>query len=321
MKKTCMAFVVFCIVFAGFNAMAADAFPTRPIEITIGYGPGGGTDLGSRMVAEYSKKTLGADVVCLNKPGGAGRVAATLMSKGKPDGYSLTATTDSAMVANPLVQEVPYDLDDFTFLIQYGILDFAVSVLPDSPFKNIKDLIEFARKNPDELTMGIVGMNTSDHIAWQALCRNENLKIKFVPFKGAATTMTGLLGRHIMAATTAASGYAPHVKSGTVRLLAAYSEERLEQHPNVPTFKEQGYPNMINQSLYILYGPKGMDKAVVDKLIDAFKKALNTPEYIKFAKDLEIYANKPVFGEDLKQLLVQRYERNKELYKKIGLIK
>lgn len=321
MKKTCIAFFGFYIVFAGLNAMAADAFPTRPIEITIGYGPGGGTDLGARMIAEHSKKALGVDVVCLNKPGGAGRIAATLMSKGKPDGYSLTATTDSAMVANPLVQKVPYDLDDFTFLAQYGILDFAVSVLPDSPFKNIKDLIAFARKNPDQLTIGIVGMNTSDHIAWQALSMKENLKIKFVPFKGAATTMTGLLGGHVMAATTAASGYAPHVKSGTVRLLAAYSKERLEQHTNVPTFMEQGYPNMINQSLYILYGPKGMDKTVVDKLIDAFKKALNTPEYIKFAKDLEIYANKPVFGEELKQLLVQRYKNNEELYKRIGLIK
>lgn len=321
MKKTCIAFLGFYIVFAGLNAMAADAFPTRPIEITIGYGPGGGTDLGARMIAEHSKKALGVDVVCLNKPGGAGRIAATLMSKGKPDGYSLTATTDSAMVANPLVQKVPYDLDDFTFLAQYGILDFAVSVLPDSPFKNIKDLIAFARKNPDQLTIGIVGMNTSDHIAWQALSMKENLKIKFVPFKGAATTMTGLLGGHVMAATTAASGYAPHVKSGTVRLLAAYSKERLEQHTNVPTFMEQGYPNMINQSLYILYGPKGMDKTVVDKLIDAFKKALNTPEYIKFAKDLEIYANKPVFGEELKQLLVQRYKNNEELYKRIGLIK
>jgi len=309
------------MVLPGFNAMAADAYPTRPIEITIGYGPGGGTDLGARMLAEHSKKALGVDIVCLNKPGGAGRVAATLMSKGKPDGYSLTATTDSAMVANPLVEDVGYNLDDFTFLCQYGILDFAVSVLPDSPFKTINDLIEFARKNPDELTIGIVGMNTSDHIAWQALCQNKNLKIKFVPFKGAATTMTGLLGGHVMAATTAASGYAPHVKSGSVRLLASYSEERLPQHPDIPTFKEEGYPDMLNQSLYILYGPKGMDKSIADKLIDAFKNAMNTPEYKKFAEDLEIYASKPVFGKDLKQLLVQRYNDNKERYKKIGLIK
>jgi tripartite-type tricarboxylate transporter receptor subunit TctC len=321
MKKVLMVFFMLCMVFSGINAMAADSFPTRSIEITIGFGPGGGTDLGARMVAEHSKASLGVDVVCLNKPGGAGRVAATLMSKGKNDGYSLTATTDGPMIAKPHLEDVTYNINDFTFLCQYGILDFAVSVVPDSPFKTLKDLIDFARKNPDELTIGIVGVNTSDHIAWQALCQFENLKIKFVPFKGAATTITGLLGGHVMAATTAASGYAPHVKSGTLRLLASYSEERLEQHPDVPTFKEQGYPYMLVQSWYILYGPKGMETPVVDKLIGAFKKAINTPEYIKFAKDLEVYANKPVFGEDLKQLLIRRYQDNGALYKKIGLIK
>jgi len=273
------------------------------------------------MLAEHSKKALGVEIVCLNKPGGAGRVAATLASKGKPDGYSLTATTDSAMVANPLVEDVGYNLDDFTFLCQYGILDFAVSVLPDSPFKTINDLIEFARKNPDELTIGIVGMNTSDHIAWQALCQNENLKIKFVPFKGAATTMTGLLGGHVMAATTAASGYAPHVKSGSVRLLASYSEERLPQHPDIPTFKEEGYPDMLVQSWYVISGPKGIPKPIADKLVGAFKNAMNTPEYKKFAEDLEIYASKPLFAEDLKQALAMRYKNNEELYKKVGLIK
>jgi len=321
MKKLFMAFCVFFIIFSGVNAMAADAFPTRPIEITIGFGPGGGTDLGARMVAEHSKKDLGVDVVCLNKPGGAGRVAATLMSKGKPNGYSLTATTDGPMISKPHLEDVTYTLDDFTFLCQYGILNFAVSVLPNSPFKTLNDLIDFVRKNPGELTMGIVGKNTSDHIAWQALSNYENLKIKFVPFKGAATTMTGLLGGHVMAVTTAASGYAPHVKSGTIRLLATYSKERLEEHPNTPTFKELGYPYMLLQSWYILYGPKGMEKPVVDKLIGAFRKAIKTPEFTKFAQDLEVYSENPLFGEDLKKAIVQRSNNNAEVFKKLGLMK
>ena len=124
-----------------------------------------------------------------------------------------------------------------------------------------------------------------------------------------------------MAVTTAASGYAPHVKSGTIRLLATYSEERLAEHPNTPTFKELGYPYMLLQSWYILYGPKGMEKPVVDKLIGAFKKAIKTPEFTKFAKDLEVYAENPLFGEELKKAIVQRSNNNAEVFKKLGLIK
>lgn len=322
MKTAKMAFFIFCMVFLSFNSMAAEtAYPTRPIEMTIGFAPGAGTDLGARMVAGHSKKYLGQDIVCINKPGGAGRIAMTLTSKTKPDGYSLAATTSSCIVASPHLEPVTYKFEDFTYINQYGVLNFGVSVVSGSPFKTFKEVIEFARANPDKLTVGLVGVGTTDHIALQALALLENLKIKFVPFAGAAPTMTALLGGHIMIASTASSGYAPHVKGGTLRLLVTYGEERMEQSPDVPTLKELGYPSLVIQSWYVIYGPKNMETSIVKKLEDAFGKAMMTPEFIKVVDHLEIYTKKPLFGQELTKALSKHYKDNAELYKKVGLIK
>jgi len=322
MKKGWIVFLVWGILFFfGLDSMGAEtAYPTRPIEITIGYAPGAGTDLGARMIAEQSKKDLGQDIVCVNKPGGAGRIALTLIAKAKPDGYSLAATTDSAIIAVPHLEKVPYKaMEELTFISQFGTLDFGVTVAMDSPFKTFKDVIQFARANPDKLTIGIIGVGSADHVAFQALALQENLKVKFVPFSGAAPTMTALLGGHIMMASPASSGYAPHVKGKTARLLAVLGEERMEQYPDVPTLKELGYPSLVFQSWYVISGPRNMEKSIVNKLATAFGKAMATPEFIKLAKDLEIYAPKTLSGDELREGLVRRDKINAELFKKLGL--
>jgi tripartite-type tricarboxylate transporter receptor subunit TctC len=244
-----------------------------------------------------------------------------LISKAKPDGYSLAATTDGSIIAAPHLEPVTYKLENFTFINQYGTLDFGVSVVPDSPFKTFKEVIEFARANPDKLTMGIVGVNTSDHIALQALARFENLKIRFVPFNGAAPTMTALLGGHVMTASTASSGYAPHVKGKTARLLVVMGEERMDQYPDVPTLKELGYPSLVIQSWYIISGPKNIENSVVKKLEEAFGNAMMTSEFIKVASDLEIHTKKPLFGQALTEALIRRSKENVEMYRKVGLMK
>jgi tripartite-type tricarboxylate transporter receptor subunit TctC len=320
MKKVWMVLMIGSLMCFSLDATAAETYPSRPIEITIGYAPGAGTDLGTRMIAEQSKKDLGQELVCVNKPGGAGRIAMTLIAKTKPDGYSLAATTDSAIIAVPHLEKVPYkSFEDFTYISQFGTLDFGVTVANDSPFKTFKDVVQFARANPDNLTIGIIGVGSADHVAFQALAHVENLKVKFVPFSGAAPTMTALLGGHIMMASPASSGYAPHVKGGTARLLAVLGEERMEQYPDVPTLKELGYPTLVFQSWYVISGPKNLDKAIVSKLAGAFSKAMTTPEFIRMAKELEIYSKKTLSGDELRQALMKRDKINEELFKKLGI--
>lgn len=321
MKTGWMVFFSCWVMFLSVNAMAAEtAYPNRPIEIFIGYGPGGGTDIGTRVVAEEAKKYLGQDIVCINKPGGAGRVAVTLISKAKPDGYSLASATDSSLILIPHLEKVAYKpLTDLTFIAQYGTLDFGLTVIANSPFKTFKDVIQFARANPDKLTWGIIGVGSADHVAAQAIAHRENIKIKFVPFDGAASSMTALLGGHIMITAPASSGYAPHVKAKSARLLAVLGDERLDQYSDVPTLKELGYPEFVFQSWYVISGPKNMEKSVVKKLADAFKKAMTAPSFIKMAKEIEIYTKKPLFGDELREALVKRDKMMEELFSKLGI--
>lgn len=317
MKTGWIAFIMCGVIFLGLNSMAADtAYPTRPIELTIGYAPGAGSDLGARLLVEHTKQYLGQDIVCINKPGGAGRVGLTFLSKEKPDGYSLASTTDSSLVMLPHIEKVPYKVfEDFTFICQFGTLDLGTVVAQNSPFKTFKEVIEFARGNPDKLTIGIVGVGSSDHIGYQILAMHENLKFKFVPFAGGAPALTALLGGHVMITTASASTWASHVKSNTVRLLAVMGEERMEQFPNAPTLKESGYPYLVFQSWYVVCGPKNMEPSVVKRLEDAFRKAILTPEFIKMAKELIIYTKKPLFGLELREGLIQRDKTNVERFK------
>jgi tripartite-type tricarboxylate transporter receptor subunit TctC len=322
MKRALLLFSMFLgfLSISHFSMAAEPNYPTKPIEIIIGYAPGAGTDLGARIIAEYAKKSLGQDVVCVNKPGGAGRVGMTLVSKAKPDGYTLSSGTDSSIIVAPNLEEVSYKpLEDFVFMNQFGTLNFGVTVLQDSPFKTFKDMIEFTRTNPDKLTLGITGVNSSEHVAFQALALMENLKFRFVPFAGAAPAMTALLGGHIMAAIPATSGFASHVKSKTARLLAVLGETRMDDYPDAPTLKELGYPELVFQSWYILSGPKKIENPIVKKLIGVFSKAMETPEFIKIAKELEMYTKNPLAGDELTEGILRRNNRNADIFKRLGI--
>jgi tripartite-type tricarboxylate transporter receptor subunit TctC len=322
MKRAGTCFLIFLFFFclAGFSLAAEPKFPVRPIEIVCGYDPGGGTDLGARMVAEMAKKDLGQEVVVVNRPGGAGRVALTLLTKAKPDGYTLTATTDSPIILIPLLEKVAYHpFDDFTPIIQYGVLDFGIAVATDSPFKTYKDMVEFARANPDKLTISVTGQGNLNYYALEAIALLEKIKIKIVPFTSVVPAFTALLGGHVMVASTASSGYAQHVKGKTVRLLSVFSEERMPGYPDVPTLKELGYPSLVFQSWYLFSGPKNMETSTVKRISDAFRKAMLTPEYKKLADELEIGARRPLDGDELKQGMIRRSKLNAGIFDKLGL--
>ena len=321
MRKGMVALALLSVFSCGLRVSVAaePSYPTKPIELWAGYAPGAGTDLGARMLAENSKKYLGQEVTVVNKPGGGGRVAMTLVSKTKPDGYSLAAVTDSTVVFSPYFEEVPYKpLEDFTFVSSFGTQHFGMVVAADSPFNTVKDLVDFARANPGKLSISTTGVGNNTHVAWEAIALLENLKVKIVPFSGAAPAVTNLLGGHVMVACTGSSGYALHLKAKKVKLLAILSEERMEIYPNTPTLKELGYP-ITFQGLYIVAGPKNMGKPVVKKLEEAFKKATEAPSFIKLAEDLETYSKRTLSSDELSEAMVRLSRRNGELFKKLGM--
>lgn len=299
-------------------AAAEPGYPTKEIGIIGAYGPGAGTDLAARMIAENSKKYLGQEVIVSNQPGGGGRVAVTLVGKAKPDGYTLGSVDSNIIVLKPHLEKVLYKFDDFTYVTQFGVLNLGIVVPTASPLRTFKDFIEFARANPDKVSVSNVGMGSTGHLCIAALNLMTGVKMKPIPFDGAATAVTAMLGGHVVASAVGFSGFAQHLKAKSVRLLALMGDERMDTYPDVPTLKELGYPLTL-QAWYVIIGPKNMDKAVTRKLEEAFRKGIESPTFVKLAKDLEIYAKNPLSGEPLRDELTRRNASFADLIKKLGL--
>lgn len=253
----------------------AQAYPSRPIKYICPWPAGGSTDAVIRALAESAGKTLGQTIIVENKPGAGGMLGANEMMSAKPDGYTLTQLPHGVFRI-PHMQKVQYDpLKDFTWIACLTGYTFGLVVPADSPIKSIKDLVAYAKANPEKFTYGSTGTGTSPHLAVEEFAQRAGIKLTHIPFKGNADNMQAILGGHVMAASDA-TGWGPHVESGKLRLLATYGSKRTKRWPNVPTLTELGY-DTVSDSPFGVCGPKGMDPAVVAILHEAFRKTLNDP--------------------------------------------
>ena len=280
----------------------APAFPNKPLRYICPWPAGGSTDAVMRALAESAAKTLGQPIIVDNKPGAGGMLGANELVNARPDGYTLSQLPHGVFRI-PHMQKVQFDtLKDFTWIACLTGYTFGLVVPVDSPIKSIKDLIDFARANPEKFTYGSTGIGTSPHLAVEEFAQRAGIKLTHVPFKGNADNMQAILGGHTMGASDA-TGWGPHVEAGKLRLLATYGSKRTTRWPNVPTLDELGFKT-VSDSPFGVCGPKGMDPAVVRLLHDAFKKTLddsavlatfdkydqtviymNTDEYTRFARE------------------------------------
>jgi tripartite-type tricarboxylate transporter receptor subunit TctC len=253
----------------------AQAFPSRPIRYICPWPAGGSTDAVIRALAESAGKILGQNFIVDNKPGAGGVLGANELVNAKPDGYTLSQLPHGVFRL-PHMQKVQFDVTkDFTWIACLTGYTFGLVVRADSQFKSIKDLVDFAKANPDQFSYGSTGIGTSPHLAVEEFAQRAGIKLNHVPFKGNADNMQAILGGHTMAASDA-TGWAPHVESGKLRLLATYGSKRTKRWPNAPTLDELGYQT-VSDSPFGVCGPKGMDAGLARTLHDAFKKTLEDP--------------------------------------------
>jgi tripartite-type tricarboxylate transporter receptor subunit TctC len=253
----------------------AQAFPARPIKYICPWPAGGSTDAVIRALAQSAAKTLGQNIIVENKPGAGGMLGANELVSAAPDGYTLSQLPHGVFRI-PHMQKTTFDtLKDFTWIACLTGYTFGLVVPADSPIKTIADLVAYAKANPEKFTYGSTGIGTSPHLAVEEFAQRAGIKLTHVPFKGTADNMQAILGGHTMAASDA-TGWAPHVESGKLRLLATYGSKRTKRWPTVPTLDELGYKT-VSDSPFGVCGPKGMDPAVVRTLHDAFKKTLEDP--------------------------------------------
>ena len=294
----------------------AQAFPARPIRYICPWPAGGSTDAVIRALAESASKMLGQQIIVDNKPGAAGTFGANELVTAKPDGYVLSQLPHGVFRV-PHMQKVQFDvLKDFTWIACLTGYTFGLVVPSDSPIKSIKDLVEYAKANPEKFSYGSTGIGTSPHLAVEEFAQRAGIKLNHVPFKGNADNMQAILGGHTMAASDA-TGWAPHVESGRLRLLATYGSKRTKRWPNVPTLDELGYKT-VSDSPFGVCGPKGMDPAVTRTLHDAFRKTLDDPAVLASFEKYDqsvIYMN----TEDYTRFARESFNSEKATIERLGL--
>ena len=294
----------------------AQAFPARPIRYICPWPAGGSTDAVMRAIAESAAKTLGQQIIIDNKPGAAGMLGANELVNARPDGYVLSQLPHGVFRV-PHMQKTTFDtLKDFTWIACLTGYTFGLVVPADSPIKSIKDLVDYARANPEKFSYGSTGIGTSPHLAVEEFAQRAGIKLNHVPFKGNADNMQAILGGHTMAASDA-TGWAPHVESGKLRLIATYGSKRTKRWPNVPTLDELGYKT-VSDSPFGVCGPKGMDPAITRTLHDAFKKTLEDPAVLaifdKFDQTV-IYMN----TEDYTRFARESFVTEKATIERLGM--
>ena len=277
MMKNFKPFFLLAVIAVVFLASPAVAeYPERPINMYAVFSPGGSLDSSARALCAAAEKILGQPIVLVTKDGGGGTVGAGVLAGDKPDGYTLAAATTSTLAVVPLRRKVPFrPLADFTLIFGYVAPSSGIQVLPDSPFKTFQDLVAYAKDNPGKIKYSSAGAGTPMHLAMAYVGLQENIKWIHVPYKGSAKAGNACLGGHV---DVVSSGELNLALTGQLRPIATHTEQRIKQLPDVPTMIELGY-NFFNETKFGIFGPAGMDPAVVKKLEDAFYKAVDDPKF------------------------------------------
>lgn len=321
MKRISLLFVGMMILLSCslLNSVQSAEWPAKPIKITIAFGAGGTTDMSTRMLASLLEEELGQTVLSENKPGGGGATAASLATKQRPDGYNFFTLVTAAGTINPHRQKLPYNpLEDFAMVSRVGQWHYALAVKADSPFKTFEDLLNHAKANPGEVSYGISGVGTSQHLVMEWLKVNHDVDWTAIPFKGGAEAVTAAMGNHVTA-MAGVTEWLPQVKSGDMRLLVVFDEKRMKEFPDVPTLKELGY-DIAAPSYLAIATKKGVPPEIIETMDKAIAKAVTQPKFVELMDKIMVkiaYLNHSEFT----QVFEKTYEEVGDIMKKAGLSK
>ncbi len=275
--------VVLLAVLAGL-ALAANAqsnWPEKPVRIMVPFAPGGQTDIVGRILAEKYTQAWGKSVLVENRIGASGSIGTEAVAKSPPDGYFLQIAAINTHGANPALfgSKLPYDpVKDFTPII-WAVSSINVLVVnPASPFKNLRELIDYAKANPGKLTFGTAGSGSSMHLFMEVLKMVTGADITHVPYKGSAPAGQDVMGNQITMVFDSMPGAWPFVQSGRFKALAVSSAKRSPVAPDVPTVAEQGVPGYDYVSWLGVVGPAGMPRELVMKINADTNRILQMPE-------------------------------------------
>jgi tripartite-type tricarboxylate transporter receptor subunit TctC len=315
-----MAFSISIFLSGAGTAPAEEKFPTRAIEMVIPFAPGGATDVGARILADELAKVLKVSVTPVNKPGASGTTGGAYILTKKSDGYAVFAATGGPVINAPLVlPDVSYDVfKDFIPVAYFASVPNVFVTKGDSPWKSLKDLIDYAKKNPGKVTCASAGTGTESHINFEILKSLTKLDMIHVPFKSGGDVIPAVLGGHVTMGVNVIAAAGPQIKAGTLKGLGITSPKRLPDYPGVPTNAEQGFPQ-INVSTWLGYlVTAGTPAPVVNILASAFEKAIKSPELIQKAEKAG-YVVEYKNPQEFKKYLEEQYAVVSKVVKEAGI--
>lgn len=281
MKRRNLLVCTVAVVTSLLAMPALAAYPEKPVTVICPWSAGGGTDTLLRALSKEAEKYLGQTINVVNQTGGGGAIGHNAIRAARPDGYTLGMITFE-LNSLPPQGLVPFTWKDFDPLMRINSDPAALTVRADAPYSTVRGFMDYAKTHPGEITVGNSGPGSVWHIAAGLAADKTGVKVKHVPFDGAAPAVTALVGGHITAVTVSVAEVRGQVQAGNLKILGVMSAERDRIFPDVPTFKEQG----VDVQFYTWRGlaaPKGTPVKAREKLVEAYKKAFDSKEFKDFA--------------------------------------
>ena len=259
---------------------AQSHFPTRPVTLTVGFAPGGGTDTAARIVAKKLSEAIGQPVVVENRAGAGGNIAAQQIATAAPDGYTIHLTSVGPMTVAPhMTKNLPYDPKRDIAPITMGVIFPNVFVVhPGVPAKTLAQFVALAKQKPGQLNAASSGVGGAGHLAIELFKDRAGINVTHVPYKGGGPAMTDILGGRIEMYVGVPSTVGPHVEAGKLLALATTGLKRTAMMPNVPTVAESGYPDFEAVNWYAFVAPGRTPKDIIDFWNREIVKALKDPQ-------------------------------------------
>ena len=260
----------------------AQAMPTGPVRIIVGFAPGGGTDILARVIGQKLGDMWKTQVIVENKAGASGTIAADYVAKQPPDGTTLLMAHINSQAITPALQKVNYDAaKDFQPIVLVGVTPNLLICNESQPAKTVADLVELCRKNPGKVTFGSAGTGSAQHLALEMFMLAAKVKAIHVPYKGSGPMLTDLIGGTIQYSFDTMTAATPHVKSGKAIAIAQTRQARVPAYPNVPTMAESGFPGFEATTWYGLAGPAKMPAGMAKRMNEDVNKVMLMPDVME----------------------------------------
>jgi tripartite-type tricarboxylate transporter receptor subunit TctC len=249
------------------GAAHAQSWPQKPVKVIVPFPPGGVTDSVARITADWLSQRLGQPVVPENRPGASGAIAAELVARAEPAGYTLLSAAAPQLAVVPHVQKVNYDpVKDFAPISIVGANSFVLGCNEKVPAKTLQELIAYAKSRPGELSYASPGQGSIGHLSMALLLARAGVKMEAVLYKGGGPAVADMIAGHVPCYFGNPNELLPHVGTGRVRLLATSGTQREAAFPSVPTVAEQGYPGFRTATWNGYVAPAGTPRAIIEQL-------------------------------------------------------